>query len=133
MKKLTFDTGMVTYRLGEGALRFNPADPNVYLRFSQAVEKLQDLEKDMSAQLEQEGTDILAVMYKTDRAIKDTLGWVFGPGNDFDALVGGVNLLAMTADGKRLVSGLFEALEPVLLEGAACCAGHQAAALKAGK
>lgn len=133
MKKLTFDTGVVSYRVGDGVLRFNPADPNVYARFSQAVEKLQSIEQDMAAALSQEGADVLSIMQSTDRAIKDTLSWVFGPGNDFGEMLGGVNLLATTANGERVATHLFAALEPVLMEGARRCAGAQAQAIRAGK
>lgn len=123
MKKLTFDTGMEEYRLPGGVLRFNPADPNVYIRFQQAVEQLQDLEQTMNQALEQ-GTEVLEVMKTTDMRIKDSLAYVFGPGNDFDKLLGGVNLLAATGSGERVVSHLFAALEPVLLDGARRCAGQ---------
>ena len=129
MKKLTLDTGVVSYRLGDGVLRFNPADPNVYVRFSQATQKLQTAEKEMSQALSQKGADVLAVMAETDKSIKDILGWVFGPGNDFDQMLGGVNLLAVAADGKRVADQLFAALEPVLLEGAKVCADRQAQAI----
>lgn len=123
MKKITFDTGMEEYRLPGGVLRFNPADPNVYIRFQQAVEQLQDLEQVMNQALEQ-GTPVLEVMKTTDMRIKDRLEYVFGPGNDFHKLLGGVNLLAATADGERVVSHLFAALEPVLMDGARRCAGQ---------
>lgn len=126
MKKLILDTGVVSYKLGAGVLRFNPADPNVYVRFSQATQKLQHAEKEMTQALSQKGADVLAVMADTDKTLKDILGWVFGPGNDFDQMLGGVNLLAVTADGQRLANRLFEALEPVLLEGAKLCADRQA-------
>ena len=130
MKTIKLDTGVVSYRLGEGVLRFNPGDPNVYVRFSQAVEKLQSTEQEMSAALSAPGADVLAVMEQTDRAIKQLLSWVFGPGNDFDTMLGGDNLLAVTADGQRLANRLFSALEPILLEGARRCAEGQARALK---
>lgn len=126
MKKLTLDTGVVSYKLGAGVLRFNPADPNVYVRFSQATQKLQNAEKEMTQALSQKGADVLTVMAETDKTIKDILGWVFGPGNDFDQMLGGVNLLAVAADGKRVADQLFAALEPVLLEGAKVCADRQA-------
>lgn len=122
MKNLKFDTGVVSYRLGSGVLRFNPADPNVYARFQQALEKLRGLEEDMAQKLQ--NSDVLTVMAETDRALKDTFNWVFGPGNDFDAICGGVNLLSAGADGQRVVNRLFEALEPVLLDGARRCAGQ---------
>ncbi len=130
MKKLTLDTGVVSYRLGDGVLRFNPTDPNVYVRFSQAAEKLETLEKDMAAALSQEGADVLSVMESTDREIKKTLSWVFGPGNDFDGMLGGVNLLAVSANGQRVAANLFAALEPIIMEGADRCAQQQAKAWK---
>ena len=41
MEKLTFDTGLQRYRINGGAvLTFNPADPNVYARFMDAVEEI---------------------------------------------------------------------------------------------
>ena len=131
MKTIKLDMGVRSYRLGEGVLRFNPGDPNVYARFSQAVEKLQALEQDMAAKLAAPDAPVLGILQETDKAIKDTLNWVFGPENDFDAMLAGVNLLAATSDGGRLVQKLFAALEPVLLEGARECAAGKAAALKA--
>lgn len=129
MKNLKLDTGVVSYRLGEGVLRFNPADPNVYVRFSQALDKLQQLEKELPRRLQNE--EVLAVMADLDRVMKEELGRVFGPGNDFDAMLGGVNLLSAASDGAPVVRHLFAALEPVLTEGARRCAGQQAEAAKA--
>lgn len=129
MKKITFDTGMEQYKLPGGVLRFNPADPNVYVRFQQALESLQQLEEDMAKELAAEGADYLQVLSRTDKAIKQNLNLVFGPGNDFDALVGGVNLLSAAADGKTVAEHLFRALEPVLVAGAKRCAQAQAATI----
>lgn len=123
MKQLKFDTGLVSYRLGEGVLRFNPADPNLYQRFQQAQEKLEAIGRQMEQQLDDQ--PVLTVMTNTDRALKSLLGWVFGPGNDFDALLGGVNLLSVDSKGQRLITGLLDMLEPVLLEGAQRCAQAQ--------
>jgi hypothetical protein len=58
--------------------------------------------------------------------MKHILGWVFGESNDFHKLLGGVNLLAVADNGERVVTNLFAALEPVLVEGAKRCAGQQA-------
>lgn len=127
MKKLNFDTGMEEYKLPGGVLRFNAADPNVYVRFRDALQSLQQLEQDMSAQLQKEGADFLEILSRTDKAIKEKLGHVFGPGNDFDALVGGVNLLSAASDGKSVAEHLFASLEPVLVAGAKRCAQTQAA------
>ena len=121
MKHLKLDTGVVCYKLGQGVLRFNPCDPNVYERFRQATEKLEQLEKDWQSQLKEK--PVLTVMGQVDRTMKELLGWVFGPGNDFDAICGGVNLLSADAQGVRLMDKLLSALEPVLLEGARQCAG----------
>ena len=41
MKKIKLDTGVTAVALGSGTLRFHPADPNLYVRFQEAVEKLQ--------------------------------------------------------------------------------------------
>lgn len=129
MQKITFDTGVVTYKLGQGVLRFNPSDPNVYTRFSQAMEKLRQLQEDMAQQMQSK--PVLTVMAETDRELKQLLDWVFGPGNDFDAVMGGVNLLSVGSDGKRVAEHLLAALEPILLEGAQRCAGQQVEAAKA--
>ena len=122
MKTIKLDTGVEQFKLPGGVLRFNPADPNVYVRFQQALESLQQLEQDMAAEVTN-GADFLQVLARTDKAIKQNLNLVFGPGNDFDAICGGVNLLSADAEGQRLISKLFAALEPVLLEGARQCAG----------
>lgn len=129
MKKITFDTGVQEYKLPGGVLRFNPADPGVYVRFRQAVDSLQQLEQDMAAAITAENADYLDILTRTDKAIKQNLTLVFGPGNDFDALVGGVNLLSAAADGKTVAEHLLTALEPVLLDGAKRCAQAQAAAI----
>ena len=110
MEKISFDNGVQEFRLNGGILRFNPADPNVYLRLTQAEEKIRKIESDMT-------TDA-ASLYEADRQLKEILNWVFGPGNDFNEIVGGVNLLAMAKNGRQVVDNLFSALEPVLARGA---------------
>ena len=51
MKTLHFDSGIQEYKLcGEGTLRFNPSDPNLYARFMEAAEKVQGIEKEMAQQ-----------------------------------------------------------------------------------
>ena len=57
--------------------------------------------------------------------MKEVLGWVFGEGNDFDQILGGVNLLAVGKNGQRVVTNLFDALQPILVEGAENCARAQ--------
>lgn len=122
MEKLTFDTGVRSYRInGEGILRFNPADPNVYARFLEAADQIRAAEQTLTA-----AADPLQAMTELDRKVKSLLSGVFGAGNDFDRILGGVNLLAVAANGERVVTNLLRALQPVLTEGAQLCAGRQA-------
>ena len=133
MEKIQFDSGIRSYRInGAGILRFNPGDPNLYSRFLEAVEKLKEVEAELTRQAEAaEGVQIVKLMKQADEKMKEILGWVFGPDNNFHALLGGVNLLAIADNGERVVTNLFAALEPVLVEGAKRCAGQQAEKIKA--
>ena len=128
MEKIQLDSGVRSYRInGGGILRFNPSDPNLYSRFLEAVEKLQEAEKELTRQAETaQAQDIVKLMTQADEKMKNILGWVFGESNDFHKLLGGVNLLAVADNGERVVTNLFAALEPVLVEGAKRCAGQQA-------
>ena len=128
MEKIQFDSGVRSYRInGGGILRFNPGDPNLYSRFLEAVEKLQEAEKELTRQAETaQAQDVVKLMTQADEKMKNILGWVFGESNDFHKLLGGVNLLAVADNGERVVTNLFAALEPVLVEGAKRCAGQQA-------
>ena len=128
MEKITFDAGLKRYRInGGGVLEFNPADPNLYARFMEAVEQIKQLE----AELQQLSGDPLTQLCRMDRQVKKTLGWVFGGNNDFDMLLGKVNLLAVASNGERVITNLLQALLPVLTEGAQLCAGNQVQAAKA--
>jgi len=129
MEKIQFDSGLKRYKLGQGVLQFNPGDPNVYARFLEAAEKLRDLEKELVAQAQAlaDGEAVVRLMQDADKKMKDTLNWVFGCGNDFDAMLGGINLLAVAENGERVATNLFAALEPVLVAGAQCCAAGRAA------
>jgi len=134
MKTLHFDSGIQEYKLcGEGTLRFNPADPNLYARFLEAAEKIQKIEMEMAQQAsnvdtQDTGVAVVKLLQDADTKMKETLSWVFGQGNDFHKLLGGVNLLAVGSNGQRVVTNLFTALEPILTEGAERCAKEQAQA-----
>lgn len=129
MKKITFDTGLEEVMIGGGVLRFNPQDPNLYARFDQAADKLRCVEKEMTEKAEgADGTAVVQILHNADRQMKEILSWVFGAGNDFDAILGGVNLLAIAKNGQRVVTNLFTALEPVLVDGAMACANNRAEA-----
>jgi hypothetical protein len=130
MKKIKLDSGLEEVAIGQGILRFNPKDPNLYVRFQEAVERLQQVEKDLVAQAPEDGSAAVQLLKKADEKMKEILDWVFGTGNDFDEILGGVNLLAVAKNGERVVTNLFAALEPVLLEGAKACVEDQVAAAK---
>lgn len=124
MHKLLVDTGVEEFEVnGRGVLRFNPGDPNIYHRFFAAREELAALDEELvrrSAELPGEGRDgeSLALMAEYDRRVKDLLNRVFGAPNDFDEILGGVNLAGVGANGRRVVENLLDALAPVLQEGA---------------
>lgn len=121
MENIQFDSGVKCYRInGGGTLRFHPGDPNLYSRFLEAVEKFKALEQRFGEMSRQE--DLLGCMTAADREMKQILGWVFGEENDFNALLGGVNLLAVADNGERIITNLLLALEPVLVDGAKRCA-----------
>ena len=128
MEKLIFDSGVKEYKInGNGVLRFNPSDPNLYRRFMEAVEKLQAVERELTQQAEAaQDQEILKLMGDADEKMKSILNWVFGGSNDFHKLLEGINLLAVAENGERVVTNLFTALEPVLMEGAKFCANQRA-------
>ena len=130
MKKIKLDSGLEEVAIGQGILRFNPKDPNLYVRFQEAVERLQQVEKELIAQAPEDGGAAVQLLQKADEKMKEILDWVFGTGNDFNEILGGVNLLAVAKNGERVVTNLFAALEPVLLEGAKACVEGQVAAAK---
>ncbi len=134
MEKISFDSGIKEYRInGTGVLRFNPADPNVYARFLEAVDKIQDMEKVLTEQARQlegqdNGTQAVKLLAQADKQMKELLAWVFGEHNCFDKLLGGVNLLAVAGNKQRVITNLLEALQPILVAGAEQCAREAAQA-----
>lgn len=127
MEKISFDSGVKSYKInGTGVLRFNPGDPNVYARFLEAADKLQDVESTLVEEAkklpEADGAGVVQLLNRADKEMKQVLSWVFGEGNDFDKILGGVNLLAVADNGQRVVTNLLEALQPILVEGAERCA-----------
>ena len=127
-KTLQFDDGLLRLDInGNGILTFNPSDFNVYQRFFGLLKELPELEKRYAAEVEQPGSedDSFALAGREldrarelDREIKDKLGAAFGPGNDFDALLGGVNVMAVGNNGQRVITNLLNALAPYIEEGA---------------
>lgn len=126
MEKLTFDTGVKSYKVGAGVLKFNPTDPNVYARFLETLDSLSQLESELT---KASGADAIAALSGADKTIKERLSYVFGPGNDLDAVFSGVSLLAVGDNGERLITNFLAAVEPVLSAGARQCAAAEAAKL----
>jgi len=126
MEKLNFDTGVKTYKVGAGVLKFNPSDPNVYARFLEVLDALSTLEEELTAST---GQEAVAALSKADRTLKEQLNHVFGPGNDLNAVFSGVSLLAVGENGERLITNFLAAIEPILSAGARACAAAEAAKL----
>lgn len=130
-KSLQFDDGLLRLDInGNGLLTFNPSDFNVYQRFFQLLQALPELEQQYAAQVEDSAGEAgeeqslqlagreLDRAKALDREVKERLGTVFGPGNDFDALLGGVNVMAVGHNGERVITNLLNALAPYIEEGA---------------
>lgn len=135
MEKLNFDSGIREYKInGNGVLRFNPSDPNVYARFMDAMDQIRAVEtrlvdkaKEMETATDREGSGaaVLKLMREADKETKKILSDVFGEGNDFDKILGGVNMLAVAGNGQRVITNLLEALQPIMVEGAKNCTMQQ--------
>ena len=101
MEKLSFDTGIREYDVnGNGMLRFNPSDPNVYERFFNAADEIQKIERELIAEAsapgadgtaQQDGAAAIRLAAEADRRVKAQLNAVFGAQNDFDTLLGAIN------------------------------------------
>ncbi len=124
MQELNIDTGVREYRInGSGVLRFNPSDPNVYNRFTEMLEKVQAVENELVEKAgrlpeENNGAAALVLLADADRKTKAALQEAFGQENDFDQLLGGVNLMAVAGNGERVVTNLLDALRPIIMDGA---------------
>lgn len=120
MEQLNLDTGVRTFAIaGGGALRFNPADPNLYGRFAQGAEQLKALEQALTEKgAGLAGEEMIGLLKEADTRIKSLLNEIFGGDNDFHKALGGVSLLAVGSNGKTVAQNLFGALEAILEEGA---------------
>ncbi len=131
MEKLTFDSGVKEYQInGSGILRFNPSDPNVYARLLEAKDDITAVEDDCVNKAKEipqdDGAAVLRLMADADKRMKAILNRVFGAGNDFNEILGGVNVMAVCSNGERAITNLLSALMPIIQEGAERCAKQQA-------
>ncbi len=129
MEKLKFDSGIKEYQIGSGVLRFNPGDPNVYARMMDAQGEITAVESDLvkkAGEIPQgDAAAVLRLMTDADKQMKAILSRVFGAGNDFDQILGGVNVMAVCGNGERAITNLLNALVPIIKEGAEKCAKQQ--------
>lgn len=126
-QNLNFDDGLLRLNINDnGLLVFNPTDLNVYERFLALSRELPELEKQYVAEVEQSGEDEdgvelvgreLTRAKEIDTIVKRRLNAVFGGENDFDKLLGGVNLMAFGGNGERIITNLLNALTPYIEEG----------------
>lgn len=130
-KKLALDDGIIELEINSnGILRFNPSDFNLYQRFCAFAKAIPEIEKQYRAAIEAspegggDGDVVAFAKAKLDRVkeiddkIKARLSAVFGGGNDFDILLGGVSLMACGQNGQFVITNLLKALTPYLEEGA---------------
>lgn len=136
MEKLIFDSGIKEYQINDGGvLRFNPSDPNVYVRFLDAMEKIQTVENELVTKAKEiektenqaeSGAAVLRLMAEADKEVKKVLTWVFGESNDFDQILGGMNLMAVATNDERVITNFLAVLQPIMVAGAENCAKQQA-------
>lgn len=126
MEKLTFDNGVKEYSInGRATLRFNPADPNVYARYVECIDKINGIEEEMKAAgaaMDESSPNYakqsLEIMRGADAKVKAMLRETFGAQNDFDAIFDGVNVMGVAVNGKMVITNFMEMLAPILEDGA---------------
>lgn len=148
MTKLTFDDGRVRLDInGNGMLVFNPSDFNVYERFYALIDELPQLEKQYAAEVEIPDEDTkdeqsvavalagreLIRAKEIDALIKSKLSHVFGSENDFDKLLGGVNIMAFGSNGERIITNFLNAIIPYIESGLSKHTGDEVAAAHANR
>ena len=138
MKTILIDSGLEEYQLVEGGepLSFNPGDPNVYARYMEVLPKIKAVEQEMAgkanavdANAPDAGEKALKIMRETDLKMKGLLNQVFGEENDFDKILKGVNLMAVTQNG-RVINSVLDALTPIMNSGAKSCVDGEVKAAK---
>ncbi len=135
---LSIDTGIQEFQINNGGvLRFNPSDPNVYNRFFSAINNIDEVDRALAEEVsgleEGDGEGALQALKRADERAKALLSSVFGEANNFDDILGGVNVMAVGSNGKRVIVNLFEALNPIFADGAKRCASAKLEAAKAAR
>lgn len=126
MENLVFDNGMKEYSInGRATLRFNPADPNLYNRFFDCVDKINEIEAGMrkeAATMDETSDDYaersLRLMADADKKVKALLADTFGNWNDFEAIFDGVNVMGNAENGEIVIKNFMNLIAPIIEEGA---------------
>ena len=126
MEQLNFDSGIREFSInGRAVLRFNPADPNVYARYIEAVDKISKVEKDLGKKanaIDPNAGDSyqkqLFLMRDADKKVKVILSETFGEGNDFEQIFDGVNVMAVAVNGERVIVNFINMIGPIIEAGA---------------
>lgn len=139
MEKLNINVGIKQYQLVDGGapLCFNAGDPNVYARYMEMIPRIEAVEQEMAEKAKRvdvnkqdAGEKTLQIMRETDQKMKEILNQIFGMGNDFDRILCGVNLMAVTEDGSRVINNVLDALSPIMSNGAKACVDTEVKAAK---
>lgn len=120
MDTIQFDAGIRTYRVNDtGVLKFNPSDPNVYKRLKDLTDRIEKTHKEVAERTKglTDGLEAVELLAQYDQSVKKELSKAFGETNDFDKIFGGVNLMAITANGEMVVSNFLNAIFPILEDG----------------
>lgn len=139
MEKLNISVGLKKYQLVDGGalLCFNAGDPNVYARYMEMIPQIKTVEHEMAEKAKSVDIDkpdagerTLQIMRETDLRMKDILNQIFGMDNDFDRILCGVNLMAVTENGSRVINNVLDALTPIMSDGAKACVDTEVKAAK---
>ena len=133
MKQLTIDTGVEEFSVnGRACCASTPPTPTSTTGFLMRARPSRPWTKSWRRRPPpcregDAGTEAgLALLADYDGRIKALLTDIFGAENDFDKVLGGVNLAGVGANGKRVVQNLLEALTPIPAGGRpAASGGHR--------
>ena len=123
MQKLTIPTGTVEIQInGRRGLRVNPGDPDVYMKCAELCRDLPGMSERLRTQADslsdaESLETAMAAARELDAAVKARLNQIFNA--DFDALLGGVSMLAIAENGHTVLENLLTAVMPALEAGIA--------------
>ena len=144
VEKLVIDDGLIRLDInGNGILKFNPSDFNLYNRFMSFRKELLELEQKYHLEVEAATPEAesddrtieligkeLEIARAIDLEVKHKLDAVFGLGADFDRFLDGVNCMAFGGNNRRIIDNLLDGLTPYLKQGAEKHINDTAAAAK---